>query len=81
MTAEERGLELFNTSYMDIPSLAIGFLDLTIQKLGICAETHLTSFIKYAQCIEQLECTNPLYQATEEDKQWFEVNKYRYSQE
>jgi hypothetical protein len=72
MTAEERGIEMMSTPFNYLPLLAIKFSKKLNRKFGTCMEIFLTAWIVYAQCIEGLTCTTPLYMASVADKKWFD---------
>jgi hypothetical protein len=59
------------TPICELPPLALEFAKRQCNRFGMCGEILLTSWIVYAQCVENLECTNPLYTATPLDKKWF----------
>ena len=77
MKAEERGQELLESPYNQMPPAALEYTKYMCHKVGICTETMLSALTAYAQCVEGLECTDPLYKASDEDKEWF--NEYRHT--
>ena len=74
MTAEERGQEMMLIPMDKLPEIAIEFAKKLSNEVGFCAEVLLTSWTVYAQCVEGLPCTDPLYKASGRDKKWFEEN-------
>lgn len=73
-TAEERGMKLFAMPMPDTPQLAKDFakhLVLT-RRTSAPGSTYRTAFVVYAQCVEGLACTDPVYLARECDREWFE---------
>lgn len=74
ISAEDRGMEIMKMKWKEIPLEALEFSKYMCNKLGICSETLLTSWIVYAQCIEKLPCNNPLYKALLKDVEWFQKN-------
>ena len=66
-----RGMELLNMKRKDLPPLARDFADHLCQQVGMCMEVFLTAYAVYAQCVENLECSDDWYSATEEHKDWF----------
>ena len=75
-TAEERGMAMMTVPMGQLPYIAVMFNKHKCAKLGGCMEVFLTSWTVYAQCVEGLECTDDLYIAREEDKQWFRNEGY-----
>lgn len=71
MTAEERGIEMMHIPIKDLPKLAREFANHLCKLLGGCGEVLLTAWTVYAQVVEGLTCSDSLYMAREEDKQWF----------
>ena len=72
MTAEERGIELLTIPMKDLPALAKDFARKLCKEVGVCIEVMLTAYTIYAQCVENLPCTDSLYKARPSDIQWFE---------
>jgi len=78
MTAEERGSQMFmEIPTGELPYMAVMFAKHLAKKLGGCSEVMITAYTIYAQCVEGLECTDDLYKAREEDKQWFREQGYK----
>ena len=75
MTAEERGMEMMLIPLGQLPVLARKFAKKLASEVGLCGEVYLTAWTSYAQCIEDLECTDALYMVHDTDRQWFEDNK------
>ncbi len=71
-TAEERGMEMMRIPMGQLPPLALEFAKHLCSQVGMCMEILLTAYTVYAQCVEQLECTDDLYLARPQDKDWFE---------
>ncbi len=71
LTAEQRGSEMMLTPMNQLPPLAIEFAKQLCRRVGMCAETLLTAWTVYAQCVEKLPCTDSAYRASEWDKEWF----------
>lgn len=69
--AVKRAMELMMVPKSQLPPLAAEFAQHMCRKVGLCAETFLTSFAVYAQCVEFLPCDDPLYTARGEDIEWF----------
>ena len=72
--AEKRGIEMMTISLDQQPQLAVKFMEHLSNEVGLCAETLLTALIVYAQCVENLECTNELYIPIDKHIQWFKDN-------
>lgn len=69
--AAARGMELALIPMKDVPPLALDFLGHLAKKVGMCGEVCITAFAVYAQCVEGLPCSDSLYTARPEDREWF----------
>ncbi len=67
-TAEERMTEFYNSSWKNIPAMAVEFVQYYSKQYGFCGEVCLTAFSAYAQVVEKLPCKNPLYKVLRKDK-------------
>jgi hypothetical protein len=74
MTAEERGVQLATIPKKDVPDLAMDFARYLCGKYGGCGEVLITAFAVYAQLAEGLTCTDSLYMADQDAKDWFAAN-------
>ena len=71
MTAEERGMEMMQLPMKDLPDLARKFAQYLCLQVGVCMEVLLTAYTVYAQCVEDLPCTDDLYLASPLHEEWF----------
>lgn len=70
-TAEDRGREMMMTPMCELPPIALDFANLLRREQGMCGKVLLTAWIVYAQCVENLPCTDDLYRAKKRDIEWF----------
>lgn len=71
LTAEDRGMEMMSIPMDELPPLALAFAKKLCSEVGMCGEVLLTAWTVYAQCVENLPCTDDLYKARDKDKAWF----------
>lgn len=71
MTAVERATELAMMPMKDLPGPALEYARHLCSKWGMCGETFITAYAHYAQCMEGLECDDPLYRADALAAKWF----------
>jgi hypothetical protein len=74
MTAEERGQEMMSIKMNELPPKALEFAKKLCKEVGMCGETLLTAWTIYAQCVENLPCSDDLYKARPCDIEWFNEN-------
>lgn len=70
-----RAQEMMQCPMGQLPWMAVEFARYTCNKVGMCGEVLLTCWAVYAQIVEKLPCGDDLYQAREEDKEWFSAKK------
>jgi len=63
--------EMMGTPQNQLPKEAMEFVHYTSSKIGICGEVFITCFAVYNQVVLGMSCNDSLYQAREEDRQWF----------
>jgi len=72
-SAEERGMAMMTLPMNTLPPLALAFGKKLCSEVGMCGEVLLTAWTVYAQCVEGLPCTDSLYMAREQDREWFKA--------
>lgn len=69
--ALDRGIEMLGTKIGELPPLAREFACHLCNQVGMCIEVLLTAYAVYAQCAEGLPCSDDLYVARPEQREWF----------
>ncbi len=77
MTAEERGAQMMSVPIGQLPPIAVEFARDLCRQVGKCGEVLLTAWTIYAQCVENLPCTDDLYLARGVDETWFQERMSR----
>ena len=70
-TAEARGMEMMNLPMNSLPPVALAFAKKLCDEVGMCMEVLLTAWTAYAQCVENLPCSDSLYKVRPQDVEWF----------
>ncbi len=70
-TAEARGMEMMNLPMSSLPPVARAYAKKLCDEVGMCTEVLLTAWTVYAQCVENLPCSDFLYRARPQDFEWF----------
>lgn len=73
MDAVKRGTEMLNQPMNQLPTLATEFAQKLCREVGVCLEVLLTAYVVYAQIVEGLPCDDSLYQARDNDREWFAI--------
>lgn len=72
LTAEKRGQLMMSIPMDQLPPLAVKYAKKFCDEVGaMCAETLLTAWVAYAQCVEGLPCEDEAYKASSETREWF----------
>ena len=69
--ALDRGMQMLGIKIGELPPLAREFAAYLCNQVGICIEVLLTAYAVYAQCVEGLTCSDDLYIARPEHRDWF----------
>jgi len=71
MDALDRGRELMRIPMSKLPKEAINYGKDLFSRVGGCGGAYLTVYTTYAQLIEGLKCSDPLYIPSEYEKERF----------